>query len=379
MQTDWRFKAAGFCAWLAIAAPAGADIYAGLLAGPAAMAWVAAFVVFGVAYALYLRPATADGPHRAQPLTTVAILMAAAMTMTVTSAGLMKYLTSVSLTIVAGELPYLLPPRLVWTWVAIQSAALAAVFWLSFGWVSGVAGGLAYTGFQVLALGRAWLELRERQARQALAVANAELRGTQALLAESSRVAERLRISRDLHDSMGHHLTALSVQLDLVGRQLDGAAADQVREAHAITRLLLADVRNVVGELRSDVAIDLRSAMIALAAPEGDPRVLVDVPERLSVDSPAHANTLLRCAQEMVTNAVRHAQARNIRILVTGHSAGIELQGSDDGIGAAVLVPGHGLNGMRERLECQGGSLAVSTAPGHGVALRAFIPHRSNR
>lgn len=221
MQADWRFKAAGFCAWLAIAAPASADIYAGRLSGAAAMAWGVAFMVFGAAYALYLRPATTTETHRVKSLTTVAILTAAAMTMTVTSAGLMKYLASVSLTIVAGELPYLLPPRQVWTWVALQSAALTAVFWLSFGWVSGMAGGLAYAGFQVLALGRTWLELRERQARQALAAANAELRGTQALLAESSRTAERLRISRDLHDSMGHHLTALSLQLDLLGRQLE--------------------------------------------------------------------------------------------------------------------------------------------------------------
>lgn len=379
MQADWRFKTAGFCAWLAIAAPASTDIYAGRLAGGAAMAWGVAFIVFGAAYALYLRPATTPGTHRVKSLTTVAILTAAAMTMIVTSAGLMKYLASVSLTIVAAELPYLLPPRQVWTWVALQSAALTAVFWLSFGWVSGMAGGLAYAGFQVLALGRTWLELRERQARQALAAANAELRGTQALLAESSRTAERLRISRDLHDSMGHHLTALSLQLDLLGRQLEAPAADRVREAHAITRLLLADVRNVVGELRSNAAIDLRAAMIALAAPNSEPRVHVEVPDRLAVDSPEHANTLLRCAQEMVTNAVRHSRARNIALLITDHSSGIALEGSDDGIGAAELVPGHGLNGMRERLESQGGSLAVSTGPGRGVRLRAFVPHRPER
>ena len=102
------------------------------------------------------------------------------------------YLASVTLTVVAGELPVRCLSRpAVWLWVAVQSVALGLIFWVSFGWVSGVSGGAAYAGFQVLALGRTWMELRERQARQQLARANAELRATRAVLAESSRVAEQ--------------------------------------------------------------------------------------------------------------------------------------------------------------------------------------------
>ncbi len=374
MPTDWRFKAAGFCAWLATAAPAAADIYSGRLTGAPALTWAASFVLFGALYLSYLRPAPASPRQRGHSLAALAMLTVAAMTMVVTSVGLMKYLASVALTIVAGELPYVLSPRQVWIWVALQSAALATIFWLSFGWVAGVAGGLAYAGFQVFALGRSWLELRERLARQQLAAANAELRGTQALLAESSRIAERLRISQDLHDSLGHHLTALSLQLDVVARQLDGPAADQVHQAHAITRLLLADIRSVVGDLRSGTAIDLSGAISSLAAPDGDPKVHVDVPPSLSIDAPELANALLRCTQEIITNAVRHARAQNIWIRLAFAPGGIELCGSDDGIGAPALVRGHGLTGMRERVESQGGSLAVTSPPGQGLSLRAFIP-----
>ena len=374
MRADWRFKAAGFCGWLAVAVPAFVDLSTGRLAGAPAVGRIAAFVTFGAAYATYLRPAAVTGRLRRRSLVIIAILTVAGMTMVTTSVGLMKYLASVTLTVVAGELPYVLSRPAVWLWVAAQSVTLGLIFWASFGWVSGVSGGAAYAGFQVLALGRTWMELRERQARQQLARANAELRATRAVLAESSRVAERLRISRDLHDSVGHHLTALSLQLEVVARQLDGDVAHRIRECHAITRLLLADLRSMVGDLRGGSAIDLSTAIASLAADDAAPRIHVVVPDFLYVDTPAQANALLRCAQEVVTNAVRHATAQNVWIRVEQSEKGIEFRGSDDGEGATAVTPGAGLTGMRERFESHGGSLELTTAAGEGFALRAFMP-----
>src|SRR5918993_554906 len=226
MRVGWHFKVAGFIGWLAVAVPAFADIAAGHMRGPRAVLWTVAFAAFGATYAAYLRPHAHTSERRGAVWSIVA-LTAAALTMVVTSIGLMKYLASVTLTIVAGELPYLLSRPAVWMWVTVQSVGLAVIFWYSFGWVSGLAGGSAYAGFQIFALGRAWSEQRERQARQELARANADLRATHSLYAESSRVAERLRISRDLHDSLGHHLTALSLQLDVAARTSAGPAAQQ--------------------------------------------------------------------------------------------------------------------------------------------------------
>lgn len=373
MREDWRFKIAGYVGWFAIAAPTLVDIRAGHLTGPRAAIWGTAFVVFGAVYAAYMRP---DMPHQRRFLgiASIATLTAAGLTMVLTSIGLMKYLASITLTIVAGELPYLFSRRVVWAWVGIQSLVLGGVFWLSFGWVAGLAGGAAYAGFQVFALGRTWLELRERTARRHLAMANSELRATRALLAESTRVGERLRIARDLHDSLGHHLTALSLQLDVAARKTAGPAAAHVQEAHAIARLLLTDVRNVVGDLRGQDEVDLSSAIRALATKDGMPRVHIEMPETLYAETPAQANTLLRCAQEIITNAMRHAGAQNVWIRLEAGTDGIRLEAHDDGAGSATLTTAHGLNGMRERFEEHGGRVEFSTAAGRGFGVRAFLP-----
>jgi signal transduction histidine kinase len=369
----WHFKAAGYIGWLAIAVPSIADISAGDLRGPRALLWAVAFAAFGAIYATYLRP---DTPvhRRRSALWSLAALTGAALTMVLTSIGLMKYLASVALTIVAGELPYVLSRRRVWIWITMQSVVLALIFWYSFGWVSGLAGGSAYAGFQIVALGKTWTEQRERLAREELARANADLRATRALYAESSRVAERLRISRDLHDSLGHHLTALSLQLDVAARTSAGPAAQQIQQAHAITRLLLSDVRDVVGQLRDQGRIELSEAMRSLANATTLPRIHVDAPDTLAVDTPAAANVLLRCAQEVVTNAIRHAGAQNIWIAVSSTSEGVELYASDDGAGADPLVLGHGLNGMRERFAEYGGRVEFSGGAGHGFTVHAYLP-----
>jgi signal transduction histidine kinase len=373
VRAGWHFKTAGYVGWLAIAMPTFVDIWAGHLRGPRAALWVLAFAVFGATYAAYLRPDLPTHRRRTAVASTV-VLTVAALTMVLTSIGLMKYLASVALTIVAGELPYLFSRSVVWIWVVVQSLVLALVFWYSFGWVGGLAGGGAYAGFQIFALGRTWVEQRERLARQELALANAELRATRLLFAESSRVAERLRISRDLHDSLGHHLTALSLQLDVAARTIDGPASSQIQAAHAIARLLLTDVRHVVGELRQRGRIELGGPFRSLAISDTVPRVHVDVVDALAVETPAEANTLLRCAQEVVTNATRHARAQNVWIAVTATPEGVELHAHDDGHGADVVVPGHGLSGMRERFAEHGGRVEFSSGAGQGFVVRAFLP-----
>ena len=195
-------------------------------------------------------------------------------------------------------------------------------------------------------------------------------------IADSTRTAERLRIARELHDALGHHLTALSLQLEVARNVVDGPAKEPVDQAHGLTKELLAELRAVVGAMREDRPIDLVGALGMLASGIPNLRVHLDVPEAFFVE-PALAHTIFRCAQEALTNAVRHAGAANLFLAVAEQGGTITVVAKDDGRGARAVKAGHGLTGLRERIEGLGGHVEVDARPGEGVTLRAFLPLRA--
>jgi signal transduction histidine kinase len=103
------------------------------------------------------------------------------------------------------------------------------------------------------------VELEESRA--ATAWAKAQLEGSQGLLADISSMGERLRISRELHDTMGHHLTGLAVNLELASALSIEASAEAIQRAQFITRMVLAETREVVGAMRDDHPLDLKGAL----------------------------------------------------------------------------------------------------------------------
>lgn len=211
--------------------------------------------------------------------------------------------------------------------------------------------------------------------RRELTRINAELKATQQLQAESARLAERLYISRELHDAVGHHLAALSVNLQLASHLTEGEAAESIREAHLVARTLLADVREVVGSLRHDTTIDLRSALQTLASGVKYPNIHVDIKDELKDVDPLQAHTLFRCAQEIITNTIRHANAQNLWLSLEKDEHGISLRACDDGNGSSTVNPGNGLTGMRERVEEFGGRLQLETQRNAGFSAEIFLPH----
>ncbi len=227
-------------------------------------------------------------------------------------------------------------------------------------------------GFQLFAVCAAQMLRSEIAARDKLARANAELQAAQVLLGESARTAERLRIARDLHDIMGHNLTSLTIHLDVASRLTTGPAAEHLSCARTVSGELLEQVRSVVGRIRVP-PIDLRTALQSLANSVKGLNVRVVLPEDLAILDPARADTILRCAQETITNTLRHAEARELVIEIQERGSGVVVTARDDGRGGQFVI-GHGLSGMRERFEMFGGSLSIASQEGEGFSIRGIIP-----
>jgi signal transduction histidine kinase len=278
--------------------------------------------------------------------------------------------------VVAAMLPWLLPVVLGVGWVVFL--ALAFGVWVLFtpegSWLLALVFTLMNLGLTLFPFIASLLALKQMQARSELRRLNSELLATQSLLAENTRIAERVRISRELHDLVGHHLTALSLNLEVASHLTEGKSKQHVDQAASIARLLLSDVREVVSDMRRDDQVDLRDAFAKLAGGVPDLEVHLDIPGTLSLTDPRRAQILLRCAQELITNTVRHASARNMWIDLKSGQDGLALSARDDGRGVVELMPGNGLTGMRERLRELGGRLEIATRPGAGFQVRAWMP-----
>jgi len=334
--------------------------------------WCVAYVAFGVAFA-----GTTSEAHGPSVRVTGLVVQSLAA-LVVAGLGASGF-EGALLCVVAGQAPLLVGNRVALGVVLAQTAGMLAVHLEMRGNVRGAyLSTAAYAAFQLFAFGASRLAASESLARQELARVNAELLATQELFADSTRTAERLRIARELHDALGHHLTALSLQLELAKNVVVGRAEEPVHQAHALTKELLGELRTVVGAMREEEPIDLAHALRTLVTGIPGPRVHLDIPASLRVE-PALAHTIFRCAQEALTNALRHADARNVFLAIEERDGTILVVARDDGRGAALVTAGHGLRGLRERIEGMGGQVEILSQPGEGVTLRALLPLSSAR
>lgn len=221
-----------------------------------------------------------------------------------------------------------------------------------------------YCGFQAFAALIGHYARSAENARDRLALVNADLLATRALLADSARDAERLRVARELHDVAGHKLTAM--KLNLRALAADPALADrpQVRLSEQLASELLEDIRNVVQALRDSRGLDLETALRALAAPLPQLRMQLHIGDGAVIRDPQLAETVLRIVQEAMTNAARHADAATVWVDLRREGAHLFLRIADDGQAPALLREGNGLAGIRERVSGANGELRI----GRGVA-----------
>jgi signal transduction histidine kinase len=362
--------------WLACSTAALPAMISGALAGSAALVWSVAYVLCGFVLIYDCWFAFAQAPRPRSGFAAFWMLIVFGFAMVWVSNELVKSVSAVMLVLAARRLPHLTSARNSYLGaIAIELGFLAMLaVHEPWGAIVGVGGAVGAT--LVFTVSYGVQERRGQLARASLALANAELVATREQLANASRADERLRIARDLHDTLGHHLTALSIQLDVAARRSEGAAAEHIREAHAIARLLLSDVRDVVSELRSGGEVNVATMVKPLCRDYGDLHIHLETSDSIVASDAAQADAILRCVQEVITNTLKHAQARNLWIRITQDTNGIDIHAHDDGRGSSQVKSGHGLIGMRERFEALGGRVETTATSNSGFVLRGFVPNR---
>ncbi len=197
---------------------------------------------------------------------------------------------------------------------------------------------------------------------------------------------ERLHLSRELHDESGQLLTALTVQLGLLERDLEhpGSLRERIEE--------LKTTANTIQDNLHKLAVNLRPASLDHLGLVTAVRQFITEFNRqygISVDFetvgmegvrlPIEAETaIFRILQESLTNVVSHAHASRVDVLLNRHNHDMVMIVEDDGIGFLPGSPGlesHlGLFGMRERIEMLGGNLVIESSPGKGTTVKAEVP-----
>lgn len=193
-------------------------------------------------------------------------------------------------------------------------------------------------------------------------------------ISELMVIEERQRIARDLHDTLGQKLSLIGLKSDLAGRLIaldTETAKSEIADIHHTARTALKEVREMVSDMKSIKLKDemihvrqmLKAAQIAFKI-EGNPDIS-HIP--LLVE-----NVLSLCIKEAVTNVVKHSQATTCHILIKESPSELEIQIQDNGIGLPVknAHQGHGLSGMRERLEFINGSLEITASSGMTMKIR---------
>ena len=201
----------------------------------------------------------------------------------------------------------------------------------------------------------------------------AELRAARAQIARLAADEERARISRDLHDLLGHSLSLIAMKGELASRLV--AASDpggaEVREMVRLTREALREVREAVSGYRQPtLATELSAARTALEVAG----IRVDVEQSIGAISREAEAVLGWAIREGVTNVIRHSGASHCSIVLSTDDGLVSAAVSDDGSGAGGGAPGTGLRGLSERVDAIGGQLEAGRRPSRGYRLRVTAP-----
>ena len=215
---------------------------------------------------------------------------------------------------------------------------------------------------QIFAFSAIEMALREEKAKEELAVINQELLATRFMLKASSQKQERLRISRNLHDVIGHQLTALALNLEVAKHNVPEEFKPLLQDNLQLAKTLLTNVRQVVKEMRDEEQIDLVSSLKNII--DQLPNCQLKINATADIYSLQLKQQLMFCIQEGVSNALRHGKANLFTFTSEKTDNTLVIELSDNGSVSKVnnkITFGSGLTGMNERLIDFSGKVKLMT------------------
>jgi signal transduction histidine kinase len=235
--------------------------------------------------------------------------------------------------------------------------------------------------FFILRFVSTWLS--ERFMREQLVAAHGQLQQYALQVEDLATVQERNRIARDIHDSLGHALTALNVQLQTVLKLWDvdpQGAKSFLTKAQRLGEIAIKEVRQSVRALRIEVRQEepLEKAITSLTEDfrQSTGIAVVTKIQLQTVLSPQIVKALHRIVQEALTNICKHAQATTVEVGLRATATDVYLSVTDDGRGflTDAIPQGFGLQGMKERVAALGGNLLIWSAPQQGCQISIDLP-----
>ncbi len=219
-------------------------------------------------------------------------------------------------------------------------------------------------------------------AAERMAQENVRLQETMSRKEVLSRSHERLRVAREVHDTVGHTLTAVLFQIkaaESLARLKPGELPERFEKVEAMVRSAIQEVRREVSSLRDEAerigswCVRTRALCESFADSTGV-RINVQIDDSVDAVAAEIGESIYRVVQESLTNAYRHGRATVIDVAMGIHGRRLIVRISDNGEGANKPEPGNGLTGIRERVQALGGRAVWQTLPHKGFDLGIEIP-----
>lgn len=273
--------------------------------------------------------------------------------------------------VIMASAPHHFSVRSSWILMAVASLIYALILErVTASIVQHLYGFLTLLALQAFALTSSIAKVREIDTREALLRSNSELRAARAVMATQSKAEERLRIAGDLHDSIGHRLTALQLQLEVLNHEIPEANRPQLLSCKALAKDLLEEVRTIVRSMSRTQGNDLREAITELESLT--PGVTLQANSELPDFGAALSHQLVFCIQEAVNNAIRHGGAQ--RIDVNWDAPCLLISDNGRGLGKRGAESGFGLGNINKRLAPFGGHARLSAQTDGGCLLTLELP-----